>query len=412
MSRRGVAVLAACACLSASWGAAAIDVSGQVRPQYVAQQLTRRGPLAQADALQSGLVASPADGPVLDTELRAHGGLWSAVGTLEQQDPSDSAWKSRAWFNELYVSGDASGWQLSAGRRIVAWDVGYGFRPNDIVQQEARRTLLSVTPVGRSLLMAERYDARSAWSLVAVNLERSRQDLGAQEPAVDARVYWRDGAVDWHGFARVGVRTGVSLGTASSWVASDAIELHGSVRWLHAADSLAIDPQAAGLVRTDPWAAATVHNASQALIGATWTNAQQVSVLGEAWWDGTALSAAQWDGWNIRNRALAGWIGTAAPVAAVAGNFAWQGDALTANGNLQRANLYLRLSWSPEHWQPAVDLLYQPADGGRVLTASLGWQGDRVRLDAVWRWYGGPSSSVLAQLPTRQIACVAATWTF
>ena len=57
-------------------------------------------------------------------------------------------------------------------------------------------------------------------------------------------------------------------------------------------------------------------------------------------------------------------------------------------------------------------MLYSPADAGRAVTAALGWQGDRVRVDGGLRLYGGPSSAVLAQVPTRRIAYLAGTWSF
>ncbi|MES1161886.1 MAG: hypothetical protein ABUL50_02330, partial [Rhizobacter sp.] len=136
------------------------------------------------------------------------------------------------------------------------------------------------------------------------------------------------------------------------------------------------------------------------------------SLLAEAWWDGTALSDAQWDDWNARNRGLAALVGTPAPIGAVAGNLAWQPSAFGASASLHRANLFARLSWQHDKWQPALDVLFTPADRGRVVTGSLGWQGDRVRLDAGLRFYGGPADSLLAQLPTRRIGYAAATWSF
>ena len=195
---------------------------------------------------------------------------------------------------------------------------------------------------------------------------------GAAEPALAARVYRRDGAVDWHGFARIGARTGASIGAATAWVASESIELHTSVRYLNAADTVTIDSgavgaAAAGLVRNDPWSAATVRHVAQALVGGTWTNAEQVSLLAEAWWDGTALAQRQWSDWNARNRQLSALIGGRAPASAVAGNLAWQADALNASANVRRANLYARASWQHDKWQPAVDVLYSPGRG-RVFT--------------------------------------------
>ncbi len=391
---------------------AANEFGGQARPSWAEQGYNPNGPLAQAAAIDPAIAALPRSGATLETELRASGHGLSGTVTLQQQRLEGTAATSKAWVNELYAATGRAGWQFSAGKRIVAWDVGYGFRPNDVVQQETRRTLLTNTAEGRPLLMVEHFDASTAWSFVAVNPTKPRAQRGAEEPALAARVYQRDAAVDWHGFLRYGAHTGGSVGAAAAWVANDALELHASVRYLNAADSTAIDPETAGLVRSNPWSDARVRHATQLLVGGTWTSAEQVSVLAEAWWDGTALSDAQWQGWNARNRQLAARVGTPAPVGAIAGNLAWQANAFGASSNLRRTNLFMRVSLTLDKWQPAIDLLYTPADAGRTVTASLGWQGDRVRVDAGLRQYGGPGDAVLAQLPVRRTAYLAGTWSF
>ncbi|HKX40373.1 MAG TPA: hypothetical protein VJO99_04400 [Burkholderiaceae bacterium] len=399
--------------------AAEPEFSGQVRAQYLDQRANTRGPLAAADAVAPGLVELPSDGVIAEAELRASahaGGVgFNGIATLQSQRFEGSATDSRAWLNELYASADAAGWQFSAGKKIVAWDVGYGFRPNDFVQQEARRTLLSVTPEGRPVLTAEHFDASTAWTFVLVNTTHARDERGPDEPALAARVYQRDGAWDWHGFARLGARTGPSAGGAFAWVASESLELHASVRYLARADTLASTAPVTSspLVAANPWQPASVSHAVQALAGGTWTNEQQLSLLVEAWWDGTALRDSQWDDWAARNARLGSLTGLASvPAAALAGNLAWQASAFNASGNLRRANLFVRASWQHDKWQPAVDVLYTPADAGRIVTASLGWQGDRVRLDGGLRLYAGPSGAVLAQVPTRRIVYVAGTWAF
>ena len=409
----GPALLALACCGSAG----AADFSGYLRPEYFDLATAARGPLATADGLVPGLVALPRSGPQIDAELRASGYGVTGVAALHAQREEGDRLRDQGRLDELYWSGSHADWQFSAGKKIVAWDVGYAFRPNDVVEQEPRRLLLDTTPEGRPVLLAERFDASTAWSFVLVNPTHPRSTLGAGEPAFAARVYRRDGSVDWHGFARVGARTGASVGAAAAWVANEALELHASARYVNAADTLAIDSAAvaaapAGLVRSDPWHAATERHAVQALVGGTWTNVEQLSVLVEAWWDGTALGDGRWNDWNERNRSLAALIGGPAPVSAIAGNLAWQGDAFSASTSLRRANLYARASWQHDKWQPAVDILYTPADAGHIVTASVGWQGDRIRLDGGVRVYGGPSSAVLAQLPTRRIAYVAGTWSF
>ena len=408
----GALAFASAALASAQTPTGAASLGGQVRLQWVGQSASSSGPLAQADALQNGIVDLPVGTAALETELRASGHGLTGIVTLQQQRPERGATESRAFVNELYAAHDGGAWQFSAGKKIVAWDVGYGFRPNDVVQQDVRLSMIDSTSEGRPLLMAEHFNANTAWSWVWVNPSAGSDTTGAREPALAARFYQRDGAIDWHGFARVGAHSGASVGAAMAWVASDALELHGSARFQQRVDSLEMASGAVGLLPSDPWQASTETGVKQLLLGGTWTHQNQLSLLAEAWWDGTALSDAQWDAWSARNAQLGALPARGAPAGAVAGNLAWQTQAFGVSPNLRRSNAFLRLSWQHEGWQPALSLLYTPADLGRVWTASLVWQGDRLQVQGGLRAYGGPSSAVLMQLPARSMAYVASTWTF
>ena len=408
----GALALASAALASAQTPAGAASLGGQVRLQWVGQSASSSGPLAQANALQNGIVDLPVGTAALETELRASGHGLTGIVTLQQQRPERGATESRAIVNELYAAHDGGAWQFSAGKKIVAWDVGYGFRPNDVVQQDVRLSMIDSTSQGRPLLMAEHFNADTAWSWVWVNPTAGSDTTGGREPALAARFYQRDGAIDWHGFARVGAHSGASVGAALAWVASDALELHGSARFQQRVDSLEMAPGALGLLPSDPWQASTETAVKQLLLGGTWTHQNQLSLLAEAWWDGTALSDAQWDAWSARNAQLGALPARGAPAGAVAGNLAWQAQAFGVSPNLRRSNAFLRLSWQHEGWQPALSLLYTPADQGRVWTASVVWQGDRLQVQGGLRAYGGPGSAVLMQLPARSMAYVASTWTF
>ena len=133
VSRR-LASLAAAFAIAGVAQAADPEFGGQLRPQWMAQRANQRGPLAAADALQPGIVTLPANGAIAEAELRASAHVAgvgiTSTATLQARRFEGSATNSRAWFNELYLSGDAAGWQFSAGKKTVAWDVGYGFRPN------------------------------------------------------------------------------------------------------------------------------------------------------------------------------------------------------------------------------------------------------------------------------------------
>jgi hypothetical protein len=238
-------------------------------------------------------------------------------------------------------------------------------------------------------------------------------NIVAHEQALAARIYYRAGSADLHGFAKYGAQSGASIGLAVAWVATDALELHASARYLRHSNIKEMASDLTVLQRNSPWLAQTQTDLAQVLLGATWTSEQQHSFLLEAWWDGTALSSTQWQRWNSRNSSLIASVPKLSRYQdELAYNLAWQSQILSEGPSLQQVNLFARWSWQSAGWQPAIDILWAPQDGGRVITASLGWQGDRWHLDGGLRIFTGPQSAVFNQLPSRKIAYASATWAF
>jgi hypothetical protein len=422
--------------------ASAAERSAELSVRVDDRQPAAQGPLAQADALAPGLASPPASGVQLQAELQqtlrgpwglaVHGNVllaheWRADTAPEgmqnpAQNPAQNRSQDHSRINEAHITLDAGAWQFTAGKKLLGWDVGYGFRPNDVVQQEERRTQIGQTPEGRPLAMAEHFDAETAWTLVWVQPQRWRDETaadgglpaaqrGAEEPALAARVYQRVGAVDLFGFARHGRHTGASVGAALAWVAGDALELHASARTLEAHDGLRLTAATDTLASANPWRAQTLGHANQLLIGAQWTGGPQLNVMLEAWYDGTAPTDAQWRDWQQRNHALLGLATQTAWRQAAAGNLAWQATPLDRQ-SLRRDNLFLRLAWQPADWTLAIDTLFTPADRGRVSSASVQWKGERWRLDASLRVYGGPAAALFSQLPLQRSLVLAATRAF
>ena len=424
--RPAVAGLAlACAATAQAGEDAVPPWSGELRAHLDPRSANAAGPLAEAAALAPELVPLPRSGATLEAGVRGQWRALSADLLLRHERLEGGETDSTARFNELFVSaavpGTADAWQLGAGRRIVAWDVGYAWRPNDVVQQELRRTLLGTTQQGRPVLQLDHFGAATAWSLVWANPHHLNAGLdrswGSEESALALRVYRQHGALDIHGFARWGEHTRGGVGLAVAWVASEGLELHGSWHFAQAHDGWRsdTDPADPGLQRANPWQQATLGAAQMALAGLTWTGAAQWSLLAEAWHDGSAPADSQWRDWQQRTDALS--AAARSPGAppelrpAYAGNLAWQATPWLAQ-NLRRDNLFMRLSWQHGGWQPAMDVLLTPADGGRTVTASLAWQGDRLRLEAGLRQYGGPADALLAQLPLRRAGYLMATHAF
>ncbi|CAG1018008.1 hypothetical protein BURC_02727 [Burkholderiaceae bacterium] len=416
--RRALAAASVALFTSGAW--ADTDAGGELRLRWDARSANPAGPLADANRLAPGIASATPNAAVAEAELNARWKLLSAKLLLASERHEGGSARSTARFNELVASGDFGAWQASVGKKVVGWDVGHGFRPNDFVQQAERRTLLALPQEGRPLLQLEHFKAESATSLVWVNPQRIGRSSDAQrradESAFALRWYTRAGAADWHLFGRAGQHTGASAGAAFAWVASDALALHASARLMQRHDGWRIDPAAGvGAVSANPWRLQTRGGAAQWLLGASWTGEAQQSVIAEWWYDGTALADGEWDRWQARGDALSA-VSVLPGLPAgtrqgLAGNLAWQATPFAAP-NLRRDNLFVRLAWQPDHWLFTLDALITPADGGHVVTAGLQWQGDRVRLNAAWRTQGGPADALFAQLPQRRSGAVSAAWAF
>lgn len=396
-----------------SGAAQALDYHGQIRSLLSAPVTNSQSVVNQAAQLQPDLLALPLSAGVLETELHLSGHGLSALATVQAHIDASGNTLTSGWLNELYGSLGEGAWQWSAGKKVVEWDVGYGFRPNDVVQQEKRRSLIGNAPVGRPLAMLDYFAANFAATLVWVSSAHTDSNNPVKQEALAGRVYYRAGSLDLHGFGHYSASNGASVGAAAAWVASEALGLHASARYLRQSSGLAMASSAALLQRDSPWQMQTQNNLIQALLGVSWTSEDQQNLLLEAWWDGTVPSAAQWTQWNQRNRALIAAIPAMPQMHPVlAYNLVWQSALMKASENLQRQNLFARWSWQSGAWQPALDLLWTPQDGGRVWTAALSWQGDRLRVNGGLRLYGGPDQAVLAQLPLKRQLYLAATWAF
>ena len=396
--------------------------SGQIRPLWTSAQGTGHDPVSSANALLPGLIPVMSDNAQVQTELHVISHGITAIGTLQGQafdtDTKHELTNGTAWLNELYTGWGNGAWQFSVGKKIVSWDVAYGFRPNDMIQQEKRQTFITSTLIGRPLAMVDYFDADNAVSVVLVNPRQNNTTDPSIEPALATRAYHHAGNLDWYGFARYGEQTRMSIGTAAAWVVSESIELHASYRYSQKMGLLSLQQRPTllsntFLSNTSPWQTQLTDHIQQAVIGTTYTTEDQQSIILEAWWDGAAPSDAQWTEWNQRNHALNAIASTTPSLQRpVAYNLAWQAQLLSAANNVRRKNLYARWSWQSGVWTTAIDTLYTPEDKGRATSASLEWQGDRWHLEAGVRIYGGPANTIFAQLPQNRIVYSAATWAF
>ncbi len=310
---------------------------------------------------------------------------------------------SQGLVNELFYEAGVLGQHLTLGKRVMSWDVGFGYRPLDVVQQEDRRALHPFALEGVPLLAWELFGDEWALTLLYANPLRGRTPAPRDDESAALRHYRKLGAVDVHLVARYSERTQVQVGAALAVVLGDAVELHASSRYQRRSERFAGPACGEPLAASDPTAVAVSADVVAALLGFTISPGLGLSILGEAWLDPAGSGADEWRALAARASGQRALLGDASfPVAAVLANLAW-GQRAFDRQNLLRENLFLRASRKGERLEPAVDLLYTPEDGGWVATAAVGYQGERTRLEGGLRIFGGPPGSAYRLFPESAI---------
>jgi hypothetical protein len=376
----------------------AAELSGTLRATGEWRAVNDSGVLAPAAArLGSGddLITS-------DFELRGAAGPVAGTVTLQHIAAEHREADASAILNELNASTDLAGWYLTGGKKIVSWDVGYAFRPLDVIQQEDRRRLVATTLEGIPVLMAERFSDDAAWSVVVANPGASHEELGRDEAAVAARAYWRVGAARLAcGCVTAGAPARVSV-EPLALVAGEVTRAARIVLYAPAPRTHRRRRRAAGAGsirkrrrrRRLAGARRSVLDLAEQSVVACRDLARRSSVVGRP---------------VARMASKARHLGHAAVVPALrAGAIAMQARALGVT-SLHRDNVLTRIAWSGDSFYPSADMLYTPADGGAIATVRLEWRGGRTAIEAGWRYCFGPADSMARQLPFNDVAFLSAS---
>ncbi|WP_374584098.1 hypothetical protein [Pseudoduganella sp.] len=228
-------------------------------------------PAAQAGELAASVRAQFGSQSLQAGELRWADGPLRSVLTATRIDGGGI----RPRLNELTYDRAFAGGFLTVGKKVMSWDVGYAFRPLDVVQREDRRALIPLALEGIPMLAWERFDSDSATTFAWANPTRGRADQARDDEAIAIRHYRQRGARDEYAVLRLSRRNVMEAGASFSQVASDGLELHASLLWQQR-------PAHGG----------------KALAGFTWTTESKLSIIGEMWTDRSAGPGQQ------RNRML------------------------------------------------------------------------------------------------------------
>ncbi|MBS1190155.1 MAG: hypothetical protein H6R10_1947 [Rhodocyclaceae bacterium] len=321
--------------------------------------------------------------------------------------------------NQLYLDhtlaeGAGRTWGLTAGKKILASPIGFGFRPLDVIQQENRRRFNAPPLTGVPLVAVDRLTAGDALGLVA----SGRPDEGPQREALTLRATHGADTYEIHavaqGMAGQGGAFGIgAMGTPpgegdSAWDTA----WHGAALWQRRAPvlrhRLADDPAGPPLATGNPLQPDERAAVWKTVAGVQFSHGSGWGLLLEYWHDGSAWRASEWrrlDRLTRRQQALAG----LAPMAAIQGNLAWSAGAFAAP-SLLPDNVMARLSYTAESWNGALEWLATPEDGGNVLTLGLTREGNRQKGQFGWQHLAGPADSAYGQAPTRDFLFVRWLW--
>jgi hypothetical protein len=247
--------------------------------------------------------------------------------------------------NELSLERPLAGGFATAGKKVMSWDVGYAFRPLDVVQQEDRRALNPVALEGVPMVAWEAFDDSRAITVVWTNPGHGKRAQPQGDGALAVRLYRQQGSTDQYAVLRASERNGIEGGVSFSHVAGDELELHGSVLLQQRHDTWLASPG-----RTAPPRWQRADGGGKALAGMTWTTESKFSVLGEAWGDRTAALGRQ-------------------------------------------RNLLLRASQTEGDWEVAADVLWQARQGryggSRIASVAVAWKAAPWLASAGWRHFSG-----------------------
>lgn len=401
--------------------AAVVPVAAQEAPAIDIAWTTRA--IAESRTLREGsvfgtglaLTSFGRDRARIEQEARGKLGPLNLLATLTANGQQAAKPETKLVAHEAYADFSLAGERFSAGRKVLSGDVGYAFRPLDVLQRESRLQLAPPPLTGIPMIAWDNFGADSAWSLILANPGHGAGNAASTAASRDdsslaLRVYRRVASADFHGVARASARNGLELGAGFAAVPDEAIEIHGSLLTQQRGERrvpLATGAGAAQLLSAERALQFERHGRiGKALLGATWTAESGISAMGEVWWDGAASTADEWRRLAANAAARNALRGTpGVPDIAIAGANA-ASTRIFEQGNLARRGLLARLAWTEPagKWSAAADWLASLEDGGRSLTFSVGYTADKWKLEAGLRANGGKADSAFGLLPERRAA--------
>lgn len=300
------------------------------------------------------------------------------------------------------------------GKVRTDWGVGYGYRPLDIFKPYRRNPIGIQVEEGAGTAMLSYFDSLGEWSLIYSDSSWTQQEgselqIRQQQQGAGFRRYALTGDTEWQAIAYYDdVRQGLLAGSIVT-VLNYSLEWHASA--LYQRSYLSFQQEET----LSPVELQEFDNGYQGLLGINWANSSGLNVIAEYWYDSRSWGQSEWTQALNKSHLLE----QEAVTSRLAGSYA-QGLNHT---NLMVHNLLLHWSldsssWSHWDWsrnsqwldkfEPKMDLLISPEDGGLIATQWFNYQAydsgsASFNIEVAARLLTGRSSSLYANLSDKHM---------
>lgn len=298
---------------------------------------------------------------------------------------------------------------LSIGKERLDWGVGYGFRPLDIFKSYERNPVGIQVDEGVGAATASYFDGIGQWELVATDESWASTNtnparLAKKQHGIGLRRYALVGNTELQGvmyFDQIHRRT---VGGSVVAVLTPALEVHSSFVYAQRYQAY----QQGDI--NEPVKLGMSSDSYQFLLGFNWANTAGLNIIGEYWYDGRSWDKKMWQQAFQRIGELSHHSATmdlASSYSYGLDNTSLVAQNVMLHFKLDMSALHPRDLWL-EKFEPSLDLLVSPTDGGLVATPRLSYPvyesaKSDMKLELASRFYTGLGNSVYANVPDRDL---------
>ncbi|MDH5728067.1 MAG: hypothetical protein OEZ58_03695, partial [Gammaproteobacteria bacterium] len=309
---------------------------------------------------------------------------------------------SRDKLNELYYDFGVANFDFSIGKKVMAWGVGYGFRPLDVIQQEARLQIRNSPLAGRKLINMDYYFPQSSLSFIAFNKSELKDSSQTLNPdLMHVRFFSTILGSDFYSYIQSERDQLDSLGFGLSSTVSHSLEVHFAATHLFRYSKQLRKASAELLSAYDPFNEQFFSHGEQILLGFNWTHQNNIGFIFELWHNAQGYTKKEWHHLRQLTQQQQHLLELGAPSDAVYGHIRWNSRFYQRFPMLQN-NAMLRLSYEPEDWLFEFLIIRSLQDAGTLLQISLNYQINQyLKLYAMHRQWSGANYSSFKQAPMR-----------